>query len=261
MASIQSLASGRKDLLMVDPRIIHQKPGFNKRHETQELEAHIRMLADSIKQIGVQNPLTIYMENDQIFVADGHCRRKAALLAIDEGAEIKAVPCLVAPKGATEADLVADMLTRNSGKAFTPLEVADVASQLMGWGWSIEQIADRSGLSSAWINKLLDLRAAPQTLKDDVQTGRVAPSLAAHLVASKGGAKAAEIVAEAKVRTGKERVTKKDLATPASTPRQRPAHVPMSVSLLQNICSATTPEALEQAIQEGREYIESEAWK
>lgn len=255
MASIQSLASGRKDLLMVDPRIIHQKPGFNKRHETQELEAHIRMLADSIKQIGVQNPLTIYMENDQIFVADGHCRRKAALLAIDEGAEIKAVPCLVAPKGATEADLVADMLTRNSGKAFTPLEVADVASQLMGWGWSIEQIADRSGLSSAWINKLLDLRAAPQTLKDDVQTGRVAPSLAAHLVASKGGAKAAEIVAEAKVRTGKERVTKKDLEKEPAKPSPSRSIPPMSIQLLKAVCEAETEEDLQKALQDGREYL------
>lgn len=220
MARLQDLALGRKDMLMLDPRIINEKPGWNRRHEGPELDAHIRFLADSIKVSGVKKPLTVYMEDDKVFLADGHCRRRASMLAIDEGAEIMAVPCIVAQRGASQADLLADQIVHNSGKPFTPMEIADVAFQLVGMGWTAEKIAERIGKTTEWIEKLLDLRSAPQPLTDAVKAGEVSASLAAELVSKKGGSGAAKAVAEAKERTGKAKVTKKDFepSTKPSTP-------------------------------------------
>lgn len=217
MARLQDLALGRKDMLMLDPRIINEKPGWNRRHEGPELDAHIRSLADSIKVSGVKKPLTVYLEDDKVFLADGHCRRRASLLAIQEGTEIMAVPCIVAQKGATPADLLADQIVHNSGKPFSPMEIADVAYELTGMGWTSEKIAERIGKTAEWIDKLLDLRAAPQPLTDAVKAGEVSATLAAELVSKKGGSGAAKAVAEAKERTGKAKVTKKDIE-PAAKP-------------------------------------------
>jgi ParB-like chromosome segregation protein Spo0J len=253
MARLQDLATGRKDLLTFDPRIIQEKVGWNKRHDTAALAQHIRVLADSIGACGVQNPLTVRLEGDQVIVVDGHCRLKATLLAIAEGAEIAAVPCLVAPKGATEPELLADQLSRNSGKAFEALEVADVASQLLAYGWSIEQIAKRSCKTVPWLNELLGLRAAPEPLKKQVRNGQVSATLAADLVARQGGEKAIETLAEARIRTGKDRVTKKDL------PKQPPILGVTPTSLLRAIVEQDQgwmSTSLAFSIQEAREYLE-----
>jgi ParB family chromosome partitioning protein len=253
MASIQSLASGRKDMLMLDPRIIQEKPGWNKRHETPEFLEGIQKLSESIAKIGVQEPLTIYLENDTVFLSNGHRRRRATLLAISNGVNIKTVPCMVAPKGATEAELKADQLSRNSGVPFSPLEVADVASELLGFGWSIEEIAGRACMTVPWLNKLLDLRAAPEPLKAEVHAGKVSATLAADLVARKGGQKAVEILAEAKERTGKTKITKKDL------PKPPPILGVTPTSLLRAIVEADgagDDEALNRKIGEARFYLE-----
>lgn len=256
MARLQDLASGRKDLLMIDPRILVEKPGWNKRFDTPQFQEEISQLADSIAVAGVQSPLTIYMENGQACVSDGHRRRRASLLAISRGVNIEAVPCIVAPKGATEAELLADQLSRNSGVSFTPLEVAEVASQLMAWGWSIEQIAKRSCKTVPWLNDLLELRAAPEPLVKQVKEGLVSATLAADLVARNGGAKAVEILTEARQRTGKtatEKITKKDLPKPPPILGVTPS------SLLREIVQADElgdDEALNRKIGEARFYLE-----
>jgi hypothetical protein len=268
MTSIQSLASGRRDLLMIDPRIIHVKPGWNERHDCPEYTAHIRMLADSIKAIGVQMPLTIYLENEIIFLSDGESRLKGTMLAISEGAEIKAVPCMVAPKGQTDAERVADMFIRNGGRPHTPLEIANLTVRLTGMGWTLDQISRHSGLTVGWLNELLALRASPQAVTDAVKAGHVSATLAAELVTTKGGQEAAQAIAEAKDRTGKKRITKKDL--PPQAPglvRDRAGRTALAApiagitpaGLLRAICEAETqgePEALANAIREAREYLE-----
>jgi ParB-like chromosome segregation protein Spo0J len=254
MARLQDLATGRKDLLTFDPRILQEKPGWNRRHDTEALAEHIRGLADSIRVCGVQNPLTIRMEGEGVFVIDGHCRLKATLLAIAEGAEIASVPCLVAPKGATEAELKADQLSRNSGLRYGALEVADVASELLGWGWTIDAIAKRAGKTIPWMEELLGLRAAPEPLKRQVQDGKVSATLAADLVARQGGQKAIEILDEARGRTGKERITKKDLLKPPP-----PILSVTPTSLLRAIVAAEDlgdDEGLNRTIGEARFYLE-----
>lgn len=259
MTSIQSLAAGRKDMLMIDPRIIQEKPGWNNRHNTQELADHIRNLAESIKVAGVQKPLTVYLENDVVYVTDGHCRRKAVLLAISEGAKILTVPCLVAQKGASEDELLADQLSMNSGMRLSSLEIADVATKLMAYGWTIDTIAKRSCVTAPWLSRLLDLRAAPTALKEDVYAGNVSATLAADLVARKGGQKAVEIVAEAKERTGKAKITKKDLPKPPPLLGVTPTSLLRDICDAEETCDLELPpafDAIRDAIHSAHSYLE-----
>ena len=62
--NIKDLAVGRRDLFMVDPKILVMKPGFNLREEGPELDAHIEELALFIKDNGVPGVLTINMDGD-----------------------------------------------------------------------------------------------------------------------------------------------------------------------------------------------------
>ena len=58
--NIKKIAVGRKDLYMLAPCSIAIDEGWNVRQDTEDLKSHIRQLADSIKEIGVQLPLTVY---------------------------------------------------------------------------------------------------------------------------------------------------------------------------------------------------------
>ena len=74
---IQELAEGRRDLFMFDPDKLVESDGWNVRKPGPELDSHIRWLADSIKEKGVQEPLTIYMNGTIPTVTNGHCRLAA----------------------------------------------------------------------------------------------------------------------------------------------------------------------------------------
>jgi ParB/RepB/Spo0J family partition protein len=198
MTTFKEIASGRKDLFMLDPATIQKKDGWNVRESTDDLAAHVRWLADSIKEIGVQQPLTVYMEDDVVYVSDGHCRLDAANLAIAEGCELNAVPCRVEERYSSEADRVLSMVVRNSGKPLTPLEKAEVYKRLHALGWDEKAIAAKAGVSVPHVSSLLSLSAAPTEVKDMVKAGKVAATTATKAI-REHGTKATEKLAEAVV--------------------------------------------------------------
>ena len=94
--AIKDVASGRSDLYRLDPKIIQIKEGWNSREATDPANSsHIAELANSIREVGVKKPLVCYMENDIVYVTDGHCRLQAVMHLIEEGVEIKTVPVMV----------------------------------------------------------------------------------------------------------------------------------------------------------------------
>ena len=75
--TLKKLATARSDIFQVDPDLINVKKGWNVRLKTRELDEHIDQLALSISQVGVQEPLSVIMEDHKIFLTNGHCRLKA----------------------------------------------------------------------------------------------------------------------------------------------------------------------------------------
>lgn len=209
---------GVKDLYSLDPRLITEKPGFNVRVENEELTAHIEQLATSIAEIGVQQPLTVYMDGDNAIITDGHCRLAATMLAISRGADIKSVPVRVEERYSNEADRTLSLLSRNSGKPLTVLEQSSVVKRLLAFGWSESDVRKKTGYSTTHIKNLIELSAAPTVIQYMVGKGQVSATQAVKTV-KKDGDKAAEKLQSAvktAAATGKKKASAKHIE-PKST--------------------------------------------
>ena len=215
MATIKEIALKRSDIFYVDPRVLKIKDGWNARSaDDPENREHVLALAASIAQVGVQEPLTVYYENSTIWVSDGHCRLAATLLAIDKGADIRAIPVKTEGRAANEADHVFSQILRNAGKPLTPFEAGTVYKRLVGYGWTVEEIATKSGKSQASINAALDLQGAPVQVQKLVASGKVSATLAAETLRKEGASKGIETLNNAvdtATQKGKTRATRADI--------------------------------------------------
>jgi hypothetical protein len=177
-ARLKDISVSTRDSFMIDPRTIVIVDGFNARdYTTPENQEHIRSLADSIKEVGVKNPVTVRYVDGTAVLVDGECRVRATLLAISEGTDIAAIKAMAEDKGVSEADRKLSIFTMNMGKPLTMLEQGVLFAQLIGFGWSEAQIAKRSGAKPHVVANALELNAAPEALKTMVRLGQVAPTL------------------------------------------------------------------------------------
>lgn len=194
---------GKRDSYPVDPRALKVDPAYNVRDMNDpETIAHIRWLADSIKESGVRVPLEVRLEGEDIYVVAGHCRHAATMLAISEGAEIATVPTIPEPKGTNEIERVLNLVISNSGKPLTPLAIAEVVRRLMAFGWDTVKIAQRLGWkSAATVDQYVTLLGATPDVQQMIRSGEVAASTAAKVV-KKEGSKAGTTLKAAAAKSG-----------------------------------------------------------
>lgn len=216
---ISDVAKGRSDQYRLSPHDLHIKEGWNAREENDpENIEHIDRMAQSIAVVGVKQTVTVYWENGKAFVSDGHCRRAAALKAIEEyGASPDlTVPVVTEERKSTEADRTFSQIVRNSGKPLSPLEQAAVFKRLVELGWTDTEIGKKAGLSRVHVTNLLALLDAPKAVSNLVRTGEVSSTLAINtLKENKGDGKKTVAELKAAVKTakaaGKTRATAKHL--------------------------------------------------
>ena len=216
---IAQFSQGRSDIHRVNPRELFLKPNWNMREESPELEAHIDMLAQSIAEIGVKEPITVRMEEGKLWVINGHCRTRAAMRAIEHyKADIKTVPVQAEDRYANDADLVLSQIIRNAGKPLTTMEQAKVFKKLLDMGWNQGDIAKKVGMSGGRISQILDLLSMPASVQNAVIAGHVSPSLAQQTVkAADTPAQAAQVLqaaVDAAVSEGR-KVKPADLGAPS----------------------------------------------
>ena len=185
---LASISEGRSDIHRIDPRKLHVRNGWNSRDFKDPANVdHIQMLANSIAEVGVKEPLTVNWEDGKAWLEDGECRLKACLYAIEFlKADIKTIPCKVGERYANEADRLFNQQLRNSGKAFTALEQAKLFKRLLDLGWNQGDIAKKAGISAARVSQILDYNTMPEGVKTMVQNGQVAPSTAMQVVKAEG---------------------------------------------------------------------------
>ena len=176
--AIKDVASGRSDLYRVDPAIIQIKPDWNSRDASDPANAaHIDELAASIKEIGVKKPLVGYMENEVVYVSDGHCRLAAVMQLIAAGVEIKTVPFMVENRHSNEADRIFSQIVHNQGKPLTGIEQAKVFKRLLDLGWKQNEIATKAGISGGRVSQLLELLTLPVVLQKFITEGKASASM------------------------------------------------------------------------------------
>lgn len=213
--SIKQISVGRKDLFLLAPEDIHEEAGWNVRNDNDDLQAHIRSLADSIKEIGVLQPLTVFVDEGKATVTDGHCRLLAVKLAIAEGADIKAIPVRTEERYCNEADRVLSMLTRNSGRALTIPEQAEVVKRLLCFNWTEAEIARKTGTSRQHVNTLVKFLATPTEIQEMVKSGQISATTAVNVVKDEG-AGALDTINDAldtAQQSGRKKATVRDIKT------------------------------------------------
>jgi ParB-like chromosome segregation protein Spo0J len=203
-SGIQGLAAARSDLFRIDPTLIVVKEAWNARDFSDpENMRHVETLAESIREVGVLEPLTVFMEDGQPVLTNGESRLRAVRLLLEQGVEIKTVPVQTEPRHASEADRFASQITRNSGKPFTVLEQSQVFGRLVGFGWAERDIAARGGITIERVRQIMSLNQAPETTKKLIRSGKVSATVVQRIVAkAKDGA---EI--DSKVKAAVERAT------------------------------------------------------
>lgn len=227
--TVSGLSQGRANLYRLRPADVSVKEGFNSRtKDFDETDAEDIALAQSIKEVGVKEAVTVFNEEGKVYLSNGHRRRAAALYAIEHlGADPEmTMPAQAEPQTATEAERIFAQIVRNSGKPFTPLEQATVFKKLERLGWSVEDIAVKGGVSTQRIRDLLALDAMPKKVKKMVEKGQVSATLAITTMKKAKGKtdKTAELLTEAVSKAkkeGKTKATQKDVAVAAPNPKAR----------------------------------------
>jgi len=191
--SIKNIAIGRKDLFSVNPLDIQEEAGWNVRNKTSRLDSHIRYLADSIKEVGLKEPLTVKMDGDIPILRDGHNRLEAIKLAISEGADIRAVEVILESKLANEADQVLGMILRNTGLPLAPIEQAEVFKRLHAFGWTMNEIAQKASVSRNHVDAMLFLTSLHPDILKMVKNDKISATFAID-TAKKNGNDAVKIL-------------------------------------------------------------------
>ncbi len=206
------------DLWKVKPDRLRVAEGFNVRDKDAEYGARVRAIANSIIENGYMDdkPIAGYVAcedgEDFVYITDGHTRYDAVLLAISEGHEITHVPVVTKPRGTSMEDLTIALVTSNTGEKLKPMELARVCKRLMGYGMEASTIAKRIGVTHEYVNQLLDLLAAPKSVRDLVSSGKISATLAIETTRKHGVKEAVKLLSEGvkeATASGKERATAK----------------------------------------------------
>ena len=196
---VKAASDSRNEMFRINPYKLSVMPGWNSRDmKAAENVEHIGMLARSIADCGVQEPLTVFTEDGHIYVSDGHCRLAAVKWAMEKmGVELKSIPVKTEDRGASMSDRLASQLVRNSGKGLTDLEKAQVFLRLRRLGWDDAAIASRAGMTgAAAVARIVELNELPDEMKQHINDGTLSTSLAIDAVkkaAGDGKAAAAKI--------------------------------------------------------------------
>ena len=197
--SIKDIAKGRSDIYRIDPKVLNVRPSWNGRDFADPTnQEHVDMLAQSIAEIGVKEPLTVVWAEDKAWIVDGECRWRATMRAMEVyHADIKTIPVKTEDRYANDADRLFSQIVRNSGKPFSGMEAANVYRRLLDMGWQQQDIAKKAGLSAARISQVLDLLTMPEPIKQMVTNGSVSASLATKTLAEHNPGTAVKVLQDA----------------------------------------------------------------
>jgi len=223
------LVTKRKDTMLVDPRNIVVREGFNVRLDMGDLEA----LADSIASIGLEVPLKAKKTRgeDTYELVDGHRRFAAIQILLKRGESIPYVE--VAPYTGNEEDQIFTMIVTGTGqKALNEVEQAEAIKRLVAMHYKPEEISQKIAKSVPHIYNLLSLANVGKQIKNFVIEGLISGGTVVQIVKqTKNADEQLKIVTEAidsakatAVETGKapKKATTKHVATlTAKSPMQK----------------------------------------
>jgi ParB family chromosome partitioning protein len=168
-------------------------------------EDSLQGLTDSIKEVGLLQPIRVRKVGNKFIIVSGE-RRFRALVRLGE----PTIAVIVEGTALSDGELIQRAFIENCQRAdLSPLEKAKSIDQLMKeTGWNATQVAAKLGLSNATTSRLLALTTLPADIQQKVGSGEIAMSAAYELSRVADPVKQAERAQEV-VQGG---VTRDDLA-------------------------------------------------
>lgn len=210
----------------VDPRAITRAaPGVNRPIDWE----YVRELADAYKRGANFPPLDVIVDANKIIPADGQHRHEAALLAISEGAEIRAIECR--QFRGNETDMVLLQIGRQEGLKMSPLVLADRYRKLITWGWTNAEIAKGAGKSAQHVRDTLALLDADPKAKKMLEKGQVSAEVVRKAVREHGSGAGDVLAADLE----KAQAAGKDKVTPKTASTRAPSKAQQAMALLERM--------------------------
>lgn len=134
----------------------------------------LNLLAESIKLVGVLQPISVRQKADGRFMlVMGERRWRASQLA-----KVRDIPAVI-HREMSDTDALARGVGENLGRVdMTPMEEANSFRNLANAGWSIEEIATVAARKPDYVTWRMDLLRLPDTAQDAVHKGQMAVGLA-----------------------------------------------------------------------------------
>jgi ParB-like chromosome segregation protein Spo0J len=258
----QAISRGAS-ILIFNPSDVMELPEYNFRNmESPETIAYVRSMADAILSNGVAAfpPITIRRSEDgQIAVMAGWCRRRAHILAMSEGADIKGIQCIDAGKKSKD-EIYLDVLTSNTQLPLTAMEKAKGVKALLNGLWTPADIAKKTGWSISTVSNLIALYDAPDEISQMVQDGVVSATFATEIMKSNTpdeAVKKLKSAANTAKDAGKKKATRKDLKDATEKGISWKAYGPKMYKLLSDIyeCPVSDRGRLQNAIAAAGELL------
>lgn len=177
----------KSNLFYAELDLIEEEVGFNTReYERPEVQEHINNLAEAYLAGDDIPPLRVTVIDGRLLLRDGYCRRRAAIIARDRGAEITRLPIMEVKGDEVEQSLV--ILTSNDGLKLTPLERAQVYARLVGMNLTEDEVAKRVRKTKTHVQQYLAIHSLPRKFKDYIKSDTIAWSLALEMFQEHGTA-------------------------------------------------------------------------
>ncbi len=197
VAASESPEIRTRDMLMVPIDEIHTVANYNIRIHDAAYEAHVERIKNSIMANGFYRhaPLKCYVAKEDgqnlFYLVGGYSRYEAAKRAIEDGAKLERLPVVLTPKGTSMDDLLIGLDRDNDGKPLSPYERGIIVKRLQALDNEEDEIANKLGISTTYVNDLLLLMGSPKELHNMVTSGEVSAGLAMQMLKEHKSGKAA----------------------------------------------------------------------
>lgn len=213
--------SGADDLFKIAFNKIVVEPGFNERHDREDLREHIAGMVAFVRNGGKLPPLLL----DSAFqIRDGHCRHAAYSQLVESGEMAADQIIQFLPFRGSPLNALLTIVTSNNGLKLTPLESARVYARAKALilkeaadnGYPApsaleisNRIAAEAGCSRAKVDQGLILAGAGDEVHAQINGGKISATEAVKVARDHGANAAAEIERREKVAVAasKKRVT------------------------------------------------------
>ncbi len=195
-----------------------ERSGGNIRQDYGETDASFDELKESIAENGIITPIRAYRdaENPEMwFIIDGHRRHRAGMVLVNEGATIIVRVIPVDRKKISDESLVIDMVTTNTGKPLSPLELSEAVRRLISYGRKPKDIAKKFGWKTFVVKNLEMLGSAPTRIRNLISSNQLKYTVALDFLRSSSDYNEAIEKIEQAFSVAKSEKIKKDISNSA----------------------------------------------